>query len=229
MNVWTGEAAVSGTMVDYTFDVPGGYEEVTVVLAWADEAGSNEVINDLDIVYVLDGDGTVTGSSVSNDDTVEYHKVPSGYDGGTWTARISALSLASSQTYALAAHTVLEPADLSINCSPEPYPGPEDYYYINKTISNSGYTAGGSFAVLSVPDEFNVLGVEIYTQEGIYKYRDATRLYMSLVRVTGRSRLDRRLPATTATSAGSLNMTPISFRGITTLAIRLHGAWGGLP
>jgi hypothetical protein len=177
ISIWTGNFSQGG-MVDYTFTVPSDYEEVRVVLTWADPAGANEVMNNLDIFYVLDGDGVIVGNSASSDDTVEYLRVPSGYAGGTWTIRLFAFSLATSQYYALAAHTILEPVDLSITCTPEPYPIPGyNYYYLHQHISNSGYTAGGTFAGLSVPDGFVVRGVRIYTQEGIYEYLVEDFLY----------------------------------------------------
>jgi hypothetical protein len=165
-------------MVDYTFTVPEDYEEVRIVLTWADPAGANEVVNNLNIFYVLDGNGVIVGNSASSDDTVEYLRVPPGFEGGTWTIRVHAISLTSSQDFALVAHTILKPAMLSISCVPEPYPIPGyDYYFLHQYISNSGYTAGGTFAGLSVPDGFVVRGVRIYTEEGITQYLEAPFLY----------------------------------------------------
>jgi hypothetical protein len=113
---WAGSLTSAGAMANHTFTVASGFDEVRVALTWADPvsaAGSDDVINDLD-VKVYDGSGALVGSSSTADDTVEYVKVTSGTP-GTWRIETNAFSLSSAQGYGLAALVVLNKANLSIS------------------------------------------------------------------------------------------------------------------
>ena len=54
---------------------------------------------------------------------------------------------------------------------------PEGEFYFHQYVSNSGYTAGGSYARLHVPEGFTVMGVTVYTQDGYEHWYDASELY----------------------------------------------------
>jgi len=177
MRFWGNTLNSSGDTMDFTFSVPSGYEEVRVVLTWPDPAGSTEVSSDLDIYSVKDGGGTTRGSSSSHDDTVEYVSIPAGYTPGTWTVRVKAFSLSSSQTFGLAAHPIIEGSDLNITASAPSTVDPGDYFYYHQYISNNGYTAGGSYARLYVPNGFTVHGVRIYTNNGYSHWYDDSEIY----------------------------------------------------
>jgi len=166
MSFWGNSVSTTGETKDFTFNVPDGYDEVIVVLTWADPAGSNEVDNDLDIYSVKDADGVNRGISSTPDDPVEYVKITAPYTAGTWTVTVKAWSLASPQSFGLVTHPILKPADLSISASTPVSLKPGDYFYYHQYVSNSGYTAGGSYARLLAPDGFTVHGVRIYTEDG---------------------------------------------------------------
>ena len=179
---WGNTINSTGDSIDFTFDVPAGYEEVIVVLTWADPAGATEAINDLDISYVRDGSGITRGSSSRIDDNVEYVRIPAGYAGGTWTIRVYGWSIASAQRFGLAANPILEPADLSISGSADYIYSPisvdpDEYFYYHQYVSNSGYAAGGTYARLFVPSGFTVAGVRVYTQDGASHYYDSGQIY----------------------------------------------------
>ena len=177
LTVWGNTLNSSGETKDFTFSVPSGYEEVRVVLTWPDPAGFTEVSNDLDILWVKDGSGTSRGLSRSNDDTVEYVSIPAGYTPGTWTVSVKAFSLSSSsQTLGLAAHTIIESSNLDITASAPSSVDPGDSFYYHQIISNSGYTAGGSYARLYVPTGFTVRGVRIYTNDSHSHYYDDSEI-----------------------------------------------------
>ena len=183
MDLWTSSMATSGEIRDFTFTVPPGYEEVRVVLTWADPVSATEVINDLDVLWVKDGLGTTRGVAGSLDDTVEYARIPAGDAAGTWTIRVKATSIADPpQPFALAAHVMLAEADLSIRAAPSSVPGtpsfePDGEFYLHQYVSNSGYTAGGSYAELHVPEGFTVMGVTVYTQEGYEHWYGASEIH----------------------------------------------------
>ncbi|MGB2910529.1 MAG: S8 family serine peptidase [Anaerolineales bacterium] len=177
MRFWGDTLNSSGDTKDFTFSVPTGYEEVRLVLTWPDPAGSTEVSNDLDILWVKDGGGTMRGLSRSSDDTVEYVSIPTGYNPGTWTVRVEAFSLSSSQTFGLAAHPIIEGSNLNITASAPSTVDPVDYFYFHQYISNNGYTAGGSYARLYVPNGFTVQGVRIYTDDSYSHYYDDSEIY----------------------------------------------------
>jgi subtilisin family serine protease len=176
MSFWGNSVSTSGETKDFTFNVPAGYDEVRVVLTWADPAGPNEVDNDLDLLYVRDADGVSRGSSTSYDDTVEYVTITAPYATGTWTATVRAFSLSSAQSFGLATHPIMTSADLSISPDAPVGVGPGDYFYYHQYISNSGYTAGGNYARLYAPDGFTVQGVRIYTEDGYSHYYDDSEL-----------------------------------------------------
>ncbi|MCP4539796.1 MAG: S8 family serine peptidase [Chloroflexi bacterium] len=176
MSFWGNSVATTGETKDFTFNVPDGYEEVRVVLTWADPAGSNEVDNDLDISSVRDANGVHRGSSSAPDDPVEYVKITAPYASGTWTVTVSAFSLSSGQSFGLVTHPIMADADLSISADAPVGVGPGDYFYYHQYVSNSGYTAGGSYARLYVPDGFTVHGARIYTEDGIEHYYDDSEL-----------------------------------------------------
>ena len=158
------------------------------MLTWADPVSSTEVINDLDIVWVKDGVDVEAGVAASLDDTVEYVRIPWYYAPGTWKVRVAATSVASpTQSFALAAHIILAGADLSIGAVPASVPGamgsfePGGEFYLHQYVSNSGYTAGGSYGELHVPEGFTVLGVTVYTQDGHGHWYEAEDLHQDPV------------------------------------------------
>ncbi len=184
MDVWASSVSGTDETQDFSFYVPAGYEEVRVVLTWADPVSSTEVINDLDILSVKDAVGALRGWAVSSDDTVEYVHVLDEFAPGTWTIRVRAVSVAEPpQPFALAAHVILADADLSIQARPATVPGmglslvPGGALYLHQYVSNSGYTAGGSYAQLHVPEGFTVTGVTVYTQDGHEHWYDASELH----------------------------------------------------
>ncbi|MFN2241312.1 MAG: S8 family peptidase [Anaerolineae bacterium] len=184
MELWTGSVSATGETRDFTFDVPTGYQEVRVVLTWADPPGATEAINDLDVLWVLDGEGGLRGNAGSFDDTVEYARIQAGYTPGTWRIRVRATSVVSpTQRFALAAHVILADTDLSIRATPsssreeEPTFGMGGEFYLHQYVSNSGYTAGGSYARLQVPDGFTVRGATLFTQDGREHWYGAGELY----------------------------------------------------
>jgi hypothetical protein len=177
MSFWGNSVATSGETKDFTFNVPAGYDEVRVVLTWADPAGANEVDNDLDILHVRDADGVSRGYSTSYDDPVEYVKITAPYASGTWTVTVRGFSLSSAQSFGLVTHPIMAAADLDITANLEPTSiGPGDYFYLHQYISNNGYTAGGAYSRLYVPDGFTVQGVRIYTEDGYSHYYDDSEL-----------------------------------------------------
>ena len=141
-------------------------------------SGLFAIVNDLDIYYVKDASGKTCGSSQSWDDTVEYVTIQAGYTPGTWTVRVIAFSLPSSpQYFGLAAHPILVASNLSISASAPTSVAPGDYFHYHQYVSNSGYTAGGSYVRLYVPDGFTVLGVRIYTEDGHSHWYNASQIY----------------------------------------------------
>jgi subtilisin family serine protease len=188
MDLWTGSVSATGETRDFTFDVPAGYDEVRVVLTWADPPGATEAINDLDVLWVLDGVGGLRADAVSFDDTVEYARLRSDDPvpgvPGTWSIRVRATSVADSpQRFALAAHVILANVNLSIRATPsssreeEPTFRMDGEFYLHQYVSNSGYTAGGSYAQLQVPEGFTVRGATLFTQDGREHWYDASELY----------------------------------------------------
>jgi hypothetical protein len=115
---------------------------------------------------------------------VEYALIPAGGTAGTWTIRVQATSTADPpQRFVLAAHVILAEADLDIEATPSSVPGtmpsfePGGEFYLHQYVSNSGYTAGGTYAELRVPEGFTVSGVTVYTQDGYGHWYDASELY----------------------------------------------------
>jgi subtilisin family serine protease len=184
MDLWAGSVSTTGEIQEFSFDVPPGYDEVRLVLTWADPPGATEAINNLDIDWVRDGSGVTRGSATSLDDNVEYVRISTaGYTPGTWRIRVRATSVTSSQPFALAAHVILADAALTIRGTPSSVPGggpslvPGGELYFHQYVTNSGYTAGGSYARLHVPEGFTVLGVTVYTQDGHEHWYAAGELY----------------------------------------------------
>ncbi|MBK7915189.1 MAG: S8 family serine peptidase [Chloroflexi bacterium] len=178
---WTNSLAATGNSNDHYFTVPAGFDEVRVVLTWADPVdgtGTDNVINDLD-VKVYDGSGAQVGSSVTSDDTVEYVKVTSGVP-GAWRIRVEAYSLLSPQPYGLAAVAVLKPANVTATTSFSPAVGTfvGGTFYLYTTLSNSGFAAPGSYVRLQVPSttSFTVEGARVYTDDGRSHYYNDTEL-----------------------------------------------------
>ena len=114
-----------------------------------------------------DADGNSRGSSTSYDDPVEYVRITAPYASGTWTVTVRGFSLSSAQAFGLVTHSIIEPADLDISVDAPAGVEAGDYFYYHQYISNNGYTAGGSYARLYVPDGFTVQGVRIYTEGGV--------------------------------------------------------------
>ena len=178
LTFWGNKLNSSGDAKEFTFSVPSGYEEARVVLTWPDPAGATEVSNDLDIRWVKDKGGTIQGASRKSDDTVEYVSIPAGHTPGDyWTVRVEAFSLSSSQTFGLAVHLILEDSDLNINTSAPSAVDSGDYFYFHQYISNNGYTAGGSYARLYVPNGFTVQGVRIFTNNSYSHWSDDSEIY----------------------------------------------------
>jgi hypothetical protein len=176
MSFWGNSVATNGETKDFTFNVPAGYDEVRVVLTWADPAGSNEVDNDLDLLYVRSADGISRGSSTSYDDPVEYVRITAPYASGIWTATVRAFSLSSAQAFGIVSHPIMATADLGISVDAPTAVERGDYFYYHQYITNTGYTAGGAYARLYAPDGFTVQGVRIYTDDGYSHYYDDSEL-----------------------------------------------------
>jgi len=179
---WIDSLSNTGDMVTYTLNIPAGFSEVRVALAWMDPVagdGTDDVINDLD-VRVYDGSGALIGSSLTPDDTVEYVKVTSGVP-GTWHIEVEGYSISTSpQPFGLASVTVLHPAELSLTASISPPAGTFSggTFYLYTTISNAGFAAPGSYVRLHIPStaDFTVEGARIYTDDGRSHYYDDTEL-----------------------------------------------------
>ena len=178
MHYWGDSLDATFETAQFYFDVQSGYEEVVIVLSWADPAGHAEGQHELGFLTIQDGDGSVLSFDHRPDDTVQSARIPAGYTPGTWTVTVMAYSISSRQTFGLAAHTILASPNLEISGSIQPYPIPGyDYYYYDQYITNYGDTAAGSVAALSLPDGFTVQGVRIYTADGNSEYLDADELY----------------------------------------------------
>ena len=184
MEVWGSSVSATGETRDFTFDVPADYEEVRVVLTWADPVSSTEVINDLDLLWVKDAGVWYYDSAYTTDDTVEYARIAGGHTHGTWKVRVRATSVADApQPFALAVHVILAEADLSIHARPASVPGavpsfvPGGEFYLHQYVSNSGYTAGGSYAKLQATAGFTVTGVTIFTGDDYEHWYAADELY----------------------------------------------------
>ncbi|NIV32059.1 MAG: S8 family serine peptidase, partial [Anaerolineae bacterium] len=78
MSLWASSVSTSQEVQEFDFYVPPGYEEVRVVLTWADPPGAAEVAHNLDVQWVEDGAGNPCGGAASSDDTVEYARIPAG-------------------------------------------------------------------------------------------------------------------------------------------------------
>jgi subtilisin family serine protease len=182
MEVWGSSMSATRETQEFGFFVPEGYKEIRVVLTWADPPGAAEAINDLD-VSIWDDERELAGQAASQDDTVEYVRIDGGYTPGTWTARVVAESVTGEQPFALAAHVIMAEADLSIKARPASVPGtvpsfvPGGEFYLHQHVSNSGYTAGGSYAKLQATAGFTVTGVTIFTGDNHEHWYDASELY----------------------------------------------------
>jgi hypothetical protein len=185
MEVWGSSISATRETQEFSFSVPAGYQEVRVVLTWADPPGPVEAINDLD-VSVWDDSGMLAGQAASLDDTVEYVRIEGWYNTpGTWTARVAAESVTGEQPFALAAHVIMAEADLSIHARPASVAGtvpsfvPGGELYLHQYVSNSGYTAGGSYAKLQATAGFTVTGVTIFTGDSHEHWYDASELHQN--------------------------------------------------
>lgn len=178
---WASSLSATGNSNDHTFSVPAGFDEVRVVLTWADPVagnGTDDVINDLDL-RVYDGNNTLVGYSLTVDDTVEYVKVTSGAP-GTWRIAVNAFSISSIQPYGLASVEVLRAPEMSLTASISPEVGTFSggTFYLYTTISETGFAAPGSYVRLALPSvtDFAVEGARIYTDDGRSHYYDDTEL-----------------------------------------------------
>lgn len=177
---WDNSLGSTGETASHTFTVPNGFKEVRIALAWADPvsgAGSDDVVNDLD-VKLFDGSGAQVGSSATSDDTVEYVKVTSGAP-GTWRIEPVAFSVSSSQPYGLAALVVLNNANLDISGTTSPAAGTNGgQFYLYSVVANSGFAAPGSYVRLALPNTglFTLEGARIYTNDGRSHYYDDSEL-----------------------------------------------------
>jgi hypothetical protein len=154
--------STTGEEKTYTFTVPSGFEEVRVVLAWADPAG-NGVTNDLDL-RVYDANNVLRGSSTYNDETAEYVKATTG-TAGTWKAVVKAQNLPDpSQYFGLVAVVVeADPAMSFSASSSERYVSQGEYFDITTDLSNAGYTKAATHTGLDMPDAANLFILESVT------------------------------------------------------------------
>lgn len=220
MRFWGNSLSTDGASLEFTFNVPAGYEEVRIALTWADPAGSTEVANDLDIMSVKDGGGTVRAASSSYDDTVEYVLVPGGYTPGTWTITVRAFSLSSPQRFGLAAHPILKDSDLGLTSSLERAGG--DYYYLYQYLFNSGYTAAGAYARLWAPAGVTVEGVRVYTNDGHSHYYDDTEIYHAAGSAYWRAAVGEIVAGNTRKLRWFLSIDPAQKCGLT---LQSSGYW----
>ena len=184
MDVWGSSMSATSEMQEFTFYVPAGYQEVRVVLTWADPPGPVEAINNLDLLWVKDAGVWYYHDAYTTDDTVEYARIAEGHAPGWWTARVRATSLVSpTQPFALAAHVIMAEADLSIEARPASVPGTlpsfvaGGEFYLHQYVSNPGYTAGGSYAKLQATAGFTVTGVTIFTGDNYEHWYAASELH----------------------------------------------------
>ena len=76
MDLWGDSVSTTGETQDFTFDVPAGYEEVRVVLTWADPASRHRSDQRPGCPLGQGWGGTWRGVAASLDDTVEYARIP---------------------------------------------------------------------------------------------------------------------------------------------------------
>jgi hypothetical protein len=164
--LWQGDLlATTGSSRDHFFSVPSGYREVRVYLVWADPPSlTTEVVNDMDL-RVYDGQGVQVGFSLENDETVESVRIQSSGGipvPGTWRARVTAFSLATtSQRYAVIAVVIRNNASLSLIANPpSTCLGPGEGLQITSTLSNPGISAAASQVTLDLPDDPSVVGLD---------------------------------------------------------------------
>ncbi|MFN7965295.1 MAG: S8 family peptidase [Acidobacteriota bacterium] len=167
---WSGRS-ISGTgnEVELTFDVPAGFREVRVYIAWSDPSSSStEVVNDLDL-RVYDAANVLVGSSTFNDETVESVRVTSGTS-GQWRAVIRGENVPQpSQRFGMIAVARLRDATLSLSASvSDSCVRPGQAFSVSTTASNSGYTVAATSVELDLPDDdnaFELVDVDIPTED----------------------------------------------------------------
>ena len=177
---WGNALTSTGQSVQFTFDVPQGYNDVRLALTWADPAGGVEVANDLDLYVYKNATctGTPIAASATLDDVVEFVTVAAGQPGGTWCAEVTGASLSSPQTFGLAAFPSLGAPALSVATQvDDDTPAPGQTFYLYTTLTNSGSSAPGGYASLAVPAGFNVQAARIYTADGRSLEYAASDLY----------------------------------------------------
>lgn len=167
---WSGRT-ISGTgnEVELTFTVPAGALEVRVFMTWSDPSSTTtEVVNDLDL-RVYDESGALVGSSLLNDEMVEWVKVTSPAP-GAWRAVVRGENVPDPpQRYGLIALARLQDAALSVNASAnDTCIRPGDAVRLTATLANSGYTAVASRVILDLPNSstsFDLVDVEIDSED----------------------------------------------------------------
>lgn len=159
---WSGRS-ISGTgnEVELTFDVPAGFLEVRVFMTWADPpSSSTEVVNDLDL-RVYDSTGTLVGSSLYNDETVEWVRTSNGQS-GTWRAVVRGENVPSPpQRYGLFAAAKLRAPSFSIAATAsDSCVAPGDPVTLTTALSNDGYPVAGTRITLDLPDALNAFHLD---------------------------------------------------------------------
>lgn len=181
VHFWGDSLASDGDEMTFNFSVPAGFSEVRVVLTWNDPPGSTEGINDLDL-RVYDGGGTQVGSSTTYDDNVEYVRVTSGAS-GTWQFKVKAYDITQSspQYFGLAVNVIKTAAALSLSASANDTTiSPGQTFYIETNLSNSGYTAAGTWMGINPPTGFNLVKARVYPEDtSRYFEYPAASVYLS--------------------------------------------------
>jgi hypothetical protein len=93
--------------------------------------------------------------------------VAAGQPGGTWCAKVVGTSLSSAQTFGLAAFPNLAPPALAVSTLlSDNTPAPGQTLYLYTTLVNEGSAAPGSYARVTLPAGFSLLGARVFAADG---------------------------------------------------------------
>jgi len=162
---------------EITFEVPSGYKEVEVTLAYSDDAGAG-IMQDLD-TYLYDSNNNLI-SSDTRDDTTKQFKISSalGRPSGTWRLLIGAASTTRQTKYGIFVSVRKSDPSLSLIKIPSPDPvPPSGALTIYSILENGGFVTVGSYIELKVPSGFTLTSVDIHRNDGISFTLPASELY----------------------------------------------------
>ena len=155
---------------DYPFTVPSGVKELKAILTWFDPAGRGEAINRLAFSFVKP-DGSVVSISYKPDDNVMDGSL-SNPVAGEWKLRVRFVSGAdSSSFFGASVAAVMNEPSLSLDAFSDRQDviGSEEFT-ITSQLSNSGYTAAGSYMSLALPPGFSLQNVVSQRDGGSFIY-----------------------------------------------------------